>query len=127
MAAEKVRTSDKKIQEHHIGILQMVEAFLSEYLVTEDSPTNRGSGRKPLRSDIRAVILSGDASARGFGHLKAVLQHLFHGLQPSWLKDSIEPAAVAAVGAAKLANQLSLNAPKGQSSPGTLSDNHDEL
>ena len=95
--------------------------------MNEDSPANRGSSRKPLRSDIRAVILSGDASTKGFGHLKAVLYHLFHRLQPGWLKDSIDPAVVAAVGAAKLANRLSLNAPRSRTSPDAVVGNHDEL
>ena len=98
--------SDKQVQNHHVNILQMLDGFLSEYMAEEDSSTNSGSNWKPLRSDIRAVILSGDASIKGFEHLKAVLQFLFSSLQAGWLKDSIDPVTVMAFGAARMADHF---------------------
>ena len=119
--------SDKQVQSHYIKILQMMDGFLSEYMVVADSPGNTGSKRKPLRSDIRAVILSGDASTKGFEHLKAVLHHVFGSLHPGWLKDVIEPAAVMAVGAAKLAQFLTSNAEGVPASVGSAENYRDEL
>lgn len=55
-----------------------------------------------LETDIRAVVMSGDASAGGFEDLKRILGEGFAAGDDSgeWLKDSIEPLYVAAVGAA---------------------------
>ena len=60
----------KQIQKHHLAILQTIDAFLSEYLLNTNSPRNTGFDRKALRSDTSAVVLSGDASNKGFEHLK---------------------------------------------------------
>ncbi|KAK4691307.1 hypothetical protein P7C71_g5663, partial [Lecanoromycetidae sp. Uapishka_2] len=55
-----------------------------------------------LETDIHAVIFSGDASAEAFKDLKMVVGEGFAGGGDTggWLKDSIEPLYVAAVGAA---------------------------
>lgn len=69
-------------------------------MLLENSPSNTGYNWKPLRSDLYAVILAGDASVEDFDHLHSVLRQVFTRLPPGWLKDSINPAAVSAIGAA---------------------------
>lgn len=61
---------------------------------------------KPLRSDIRAVVLYGDASAEDFRLLKDVLPSVFTFLPPGWLRDTIDPSIVLALGAAKRAKDF---------------------
>ena len=104
-----------------------MDGFLSEYTLAEKSSRGTGSSWKPLRSDICAVVLSGDASAKGFEHLQAILQHLFHDLPSGWLKKSIDPSAVAAVGAANFAYHLSLVSGNKQVPIEDLAGHHDEL
>lgn len=127
MDSQNPTVSDKQIQSHHISILQNLDGFLSEYMVAEDFPSNIGSNWRPLRTDIRAVVLTGDASTKGFSHLKAVLQHVFGGLSPGWLKDSIDPSAVAAIGAAKMALHLVPRSGNLQMADETARNNHNEL
>ncbi|KAL6719735.1 hypothetical protein ACLMJK_001656 [Lecanora helva] len=127
MQAHEAIVSDQEVQRHIINILQMLDGFLSEYLVKEYTPANVGTDRKPLRSDIRAVILTGDASAKGFEHLRAVLRHLFSNLHPSWLKDSIDPSTVIATGAAKRAFEILRKSKDNQEFNGHPREGHDEL
>ncbi|KAI9814638.1 MAG: hypothetical protein M1827_003194 [Pycnora praestabilis] len=77
--------------------------------------------QRPRRSDIRAVVLSGDASSQGFENLRPFLQAMFSDLVGShdeWLRESIEPSWVAAVGAAKHAKRRTQHGLPGR---------HDEL
>ncbi len=92
---------------HYKSIQPKLESFLSQELLLKNSASNTGSNWKPLRSDIRAIILSGDAPLEGFDHLRSLLRETFLTLPTTgWLKDAIDPIAMAAVGAAKRAKHL---------------------
>lgn len=60
---------------------------------------------KPLTSEIRAVVLSGDASIQGFDNLRKLLSEEFADLCDGPVIDDLDPAYVLAYGAARLAKQ----------------------
>lgn len=60
---------------------------------------------KPLKSEIRAVVLSGDASTQGFDNLRKLLSEEFADLCDGPTIDGLDPAYVLAYGAARLAKE----------------------
>jgi len=101
-AAQKPLVPEARIQSHYAAIQQKLEAFLSQETLLKESASNTGANWKPLRSDIRAVILAGDASLEGFDHLRSLLRETFADIPANgWLKDTIDPKDMAAIGAAK--------------------------
>lgn len=60
---------------------------------------------KPLKSEIRAVVLSGDASSQGFDNLRKLLREEFGDLSDGPVMDGLDPAYVLAYGAARLAKE----------------------
>lgn len=60
---------------------------------------------KPLRSEIRAVVLSGDSSSQGFHKLRKLMREEFTDLCNGPILDDFDPANVLAYGAARLAKQ----------------------
>lgn len=60
---------------------------------------------KPLRSEIRAVVLSGDASSQGFDKLRKLMREEFTDLCDGPILDNLDPAYVLAYGAARLAKK----------------------
>lgn len=106
-AGQRPSVSGSQTRAHYISIKQWLETLLAQNTLLQDSASNTGEQWKPLRTDIRAVILTGDASTEGFEHLRAMLRDVFSALPAKgWLKDSIDPKNVAAVGAAKRAYHL---------------------
>ncbi|CAD0110657.1 unnamed protein product, partial [Aureobasidium uvarum] len=91
------------------GIINALQKHIGDYLdqntVLEDFPDCRGDNYKPLRSDIKAIILSGDPPP---GSLEAV-RLAIHRLSPetaSLYPDSVDPASAMAAGAARRARQI---------------------
>jgi hypothetical protein len=98
---------EAQIQAHYKSIQEKLESFLSQEMLLKHSASNTGQDWKPLRSDIRAVILAGDASLEGFDQLRPTLREAFTTLPATgWLKDAINPKDMAAVGAAKRAKHF---------------------
>lgn len=64
---------------------------------------------KPLRSEIRAVVLSGDASSQGFDKLRKLMREEFTDLCDGPILDNLVPAYVLAYGAARLAKKCSVD------------------
>lgn len=87
MDRTRATVSDKQLQNHHLRILQTLGRFPLRVHGSQRFAHKPWSKRKPLRSDIRAVVSSGDASTKGFHHLKAVLEYVFDSLQADWLMD----------------------------------------
>lgn len=97
--------AEAQTQSHYTTIRRTLSTFLEIHTLasTSSASSNTGAEWKPLTTDIRAVILSGDAPLEAFDHLRATLREILSNklAAPGWLKDDIEPKMVAAVGAAK--------------------------
>lgn len=97
--------TEARTQSHYSTVSRILTKFLETNTLSAltHPSSNTGAEWKPLTTDIRAVILSGDAPLEAFDHLRATLREVLSDKisAPGWLKDDIEPKMVAAVGAAK--------------------------
>lgn len=113
---------------HGSTICKKLEEFLQQELLLTDIASNTGAAWKPLRSDIRAVILAGDASTDGFNNLRPVLRDVFASLPATdWLKYEVPPSEMAAIGAAKRAMHLISKPEDFDVHVQHLAHDHDEL
>ena len=90
------------------ALKQSLTDFLDRETLPVDTPAsaNTGTEWKPLRSDVRAVVLTRDSESSVFDQLKGALREVFEGREEGWMKDWVEPRDVGAVGAAKRARYL---------------------
>lgn len=88
------------------GVLQKhFSNFLDQNTVLKDFPGRRGHGYKPLRSDIKAIVTSGDPLP---GSLEAVRLAIYR-ISPDLAKlirDSADPSLALATGAALRAREM---------------------
>lgn len=86
------------------SLAERLTSFLANETLVKPDPAYTNSAWKPLRTDIAAVVFTGDASPAAFATLKTAAKHVFDPLlKPGWMRDSIDPADVVAIGAAKRA------------------------
>ncbi|KAI9819109.1 MAG: hypothetical protein M1827_007265 [Pycnora praestabilis] len=103
------KPSKTQVQQDYNSLRENLQQLLGTILLQEDSQDNRGFGWKPIRSDIKAVVLSGDASLRGFDSIRNILREVLSDLdggEKLWLNDNINPSWVLAIGAAKRARDM---------------------
>ncbi len=85
---------------------QKISNFLSEGTDTIVSRQKKErKDYKILKSEIRAVVLSGDASTQGFDNVRKLLREDFEDLCDGPIIDHLDPAYVLAYGAARLAKE----------------------
>lgn len=98
---------DTTHQSHYEEIEFKLLQFLAEHTILERTPADPPRNWKLLRSEIRVVVLAGDASLDSFTHLRNTVENVFNNeLAPGWLRDSIDPSTVMAIGAAKRGRYL---------------------
>lgn len=85
---------------------QKINSFITENFAEEDTLQNNEHRYVPLRAQVRAVVLTGEASPQGFDCIRTVLRKVSKSLGDGKLRDTIEPSYVAAVGAARRARDI---------------------
>ncbi|KAI9853131.1 MAG: hypothetical protein M1830_006744, partial [Pleopsidium flavum] len=89
--------------DHYNRIQEALTKFIAECTVEDSTQIPPKPPWKFLYSDIRAVILSGEASDRGLDYIRTILSRTFSRSGKEVLQDSIDPLYVGALGAAKCA------------------------
>jgi len=90
-------------RDHYNRIQRVLTKFIAECTVEDSTQIPKNPPWKFLYSDIRAVILSGEASSRGLKCIRPILSKTFSRSGKDALQDSIDPLYVGALGAAKCA------------------------
>ncbi|KAH0369312.1 hypothetical protein KCU65_g3441, partial [Aureobasidium melanogenum] len=79
--------------------------FLDQYTVLKDFPDRRGSEFKPLRSDIKAIITSGDPPSGFMEAVRLAIRRISPDLA-NLIRHFVDPSSVMAVGAARRAREM---------------------
>ena len=86
-------------------VRQKLNGFISDNF-PEKTLQNNDHVHVPQRIDIRAIVLTGEASPQGLDCIRPVLREISRSLGAAKLWDMIEPSYVAAVGAARRARDI---------------------
>ncbi|KAI4723797.1 hypothetical protein E4T49_08477 [Aureobasidium sp. EXF-10728] len=100
--ADSVKTKDERtinaLQKHFTD-------FLDQNTVVKDSPDRLGHNYKPLRSNIMAIIMSGNPPPGCFEAVKLAFFHISADLA-DLVGDSVDPSSAMAEGAARRAREM---------------------
>ncbi|KAH0255906.1 hypothetical protein KCU91_g17230, partial [Aureobasidium melanogenum] len=79
--------------------------FLDRNTVLEDFPGRRGTNFKPLRSDVKAIITSGNPPPGSMEAVRLAFRHISPDLV-NLIRDSVDPSLAMAIGAARRAREM---------------------
>ncbi|KAG9517695.1 hypothetical protein KCV07_g6127, partial [Aureobasidium melanogenum] len=79
--------------------------FLDQNTVLKDFLGRRGPKFKPLRSDIKAIVTTGDPPPGSMEAIRLAIHHISPGLA-NLIRDSVDPSSAMAVGAARRAREM---------------------
>ncbi|KAG9956883.1 hypothetical protein KCU61_g9527, partial [Aureobasidium melanogenum] len=79
--------------------------FLDQNTILKDFPDRRGPNSKPLRSDIKAVVTTGDPPPGSMEAIRLAIHRISPGLA-NFIRDSVDPSSAMAVGAARRAREM---------------------
>ncbi|KAH0093301.1 hypothetical protein KCU96_g6714, partial [Aureobasidium melanogenum] len=79
--------------------------FLDQSTVLKDFPDRRGHNFRPLRSDIKAIVTTGDPPPGSIEAIRLAIHRISQDLA-NLIRDSVDPSSAMAVGAARRAREM---------------------
>ncbi|KAH0165122.1 hypothetical protein KCU67_g4856, partial [Aureobasidium melanogenum] len=99
---DHLETTDERI----INAIQMhFSDFLDQNTVLKDFPDRRGPKFRPLRSDIKVIVTTGDPPRGSMEAIRLAIHRISPDLA-NLIRDSVDPSSAMAVGAARRAREM---------------------
>ncbi|KAH0171426.1 hypothetical protein KCU67_g2182, partial [Aureobasidium melanogenum] len=99
---DHIETTDERIIN---AIQKHFSDFLDQNTVLKDFPDRRGPKFKPLRSDIKAIVATGDPPPSSMEAIRLAVHRISPDLA-NLARDSVDPSSAMAVGAARRAREM---------------------